>query len=138
MKRILWVMLLATLGLTTVALAQSNRAARVEYVLSNIGVDAQKQKALKPLLQKYLETKKYETKDYDDMKDDLKSRIDAGTLTDSQANSLMKAKWAADQKELDLKKQYEPKFKAVVGAAKTWYVFDLLNDKKSKVRGEKK
>ncbi len=138
MKRFFLVMLMATMGLSTNLLAQSNRAARVEYVLKNVGVDAQTQKKLKPLLQKYLEKKKYETADYDDLKDDLKDRIDAGKLTDTQANRLMKAKWDADQKELDLKKEYEPKFKDVVGTSKTWYVFDLLNDKKSKVLGTKK
>ncbi len=139
MKKTLFALFVCLMCLgSTSATAQSNRAARVQYVLKNLDLDAAQQKKLKPLLEKYLLEKKVQTANYEDMKDDLKPRIDAGTLTDKQANSLLKAKWEADEKELALKKEYEPKFKAVISPAKVFKCYDLLNDKKSKIRGEEK
>ncbi len=138
MKKVLIALFVGFLCFGTSAMAQSNRAARVQYVLKNLDLDATQQKKLKPLLEKYLLEKKTQTANYEDMKDDLKERIDAGTLTDKQANSLLKAKWEADEKELALKIKYEPKFKAVISPAKVFKCYDLLNDKKSKIRGEEK
>lgn len=137
MKKILLIALFATLGLSLNAFAQSKRAARVQYVLKNIGIDAAQQKKLKPLLEKYLEEKKAQTAPYEDLKDDLKPKIEAGMLSDKQADKLLKLKWEADQKELNLKKQYEVRFRTVLSASKTFQCFDLLNDKKSKYLGTK-
>ncbi len=138
MKKIFIALFVGIMCFGTNAVAQSNRAARVQYVLKNLELDAAQQKKLKPLLEKYLLEKKVQTANYEDMKDDLKPRIDAGTMTDKQANNLLKAKWEADEKELALKKEYEPKFKAVISPAKVFKCYDLLNDKKSKIRGEEK
>ena len=53
------------------------------------------------------------------------------------AQTLLNLKWQAAEKELAVKKDYEKKFMTVLSAKKTYLCFDLLNDKKSKVRGEK-
>lgn len=137
MKKIFLIALIATLALSNNVQAQSKRAARVKYVLENMDIDGAQQKKLKPLLEKYLEEKKIQTAPYEDMKDDLKPKIEAGSLSDKQADKLLKLKWEADQKELNLKKQYEVKFRTVLSASKTYRCFDLLNDKKSKYLGTK-
>lgn len=109
---------------------------RVTYVLQNIGVKRDVQAKLKPLLISYQTDKKAANKEYDDMKAKLKPSIDAGTITEKQANALLRAKWLADEKELAVKRQYEEKFKTVLSAKKTYLCFDLLNDKKSKMLGK--
>ena len=109
---------------------------RVPYVLQNIGVKRDVQAKLKPLLVSYLADKKAASKEYENMKDKLKPSIEAGTITEKQANALLRAKWLADEKELAVKRQYEEKFKSVLSAKKTYLCFDLLNDKKSKMLGK--
>ncbi len=111
---------------------------RVAYVLKNMGIGREAQGKLKPLLVSYLADKKVANKQYDDMKDKLKSSINNGTLTDKQAQSLLNAKWMAAEKELTVKRNYEKKFRTVLSAKKTYLCFDLLNDKKSKVMGTDK
>ena len=124
----------------TCGMAQAGRKAdmKVNYVLQNLGVKRDVQQKLKPLLVSYLADKKVANKAYEDLKDKLKPSIEAGTITEKQAQQLLTLKWQADEKELAVKRQYEGKFKTVLTAKKTYLCFDLLNDKKSKVRGEDK
>ena len=125
------------LALGNIGMAEAGKKSdmRVKYVLQNIGVKRDVQTQLKPLLVAYLAEKKAANKAYDDMKDKLKPSIDGGTLTEKQAQNLLNAKWAAAEKELQVKKQYETKFRTVLSAKKTYLCFDLLNDKKSKMMG---
>ena len=126
-----------TFGMSTMALAGKNADMRVAYVLKNLGIKRDLQVKLKPILDSYMADKKAANKTYDNLKDKLKPSIEAGTITDKQAQALLDAKWVAAEKELAVKKEYEKKFKTVLSAKKTYLCFDLLNDKKSKVRGEK-
>ena len=121
-----------------IATAHAGRKAdmKVNYVLQNLGVKRDVQAKLKPLLVSYLADKKVANKEYDDLKDKLKPSIEAGTLTDKQAQQLLTLKWKADEKELAVKRQYEEKFKTVLSAKKTYTCFSLLNDKKSKMEGK--
>lgn len=125
-----------TFGMSTMALAGKNADMRVAYVLKNLGIKRDLQVKLKPILDSYMADKKAANKVYDNLKDKLKPSIEAGTITDKQAQALLDAKWVAAEKELAVKKEYEKKFKTVLSAKKTYLCFDLLNDKKSKVRGE--
>lgn len=133
----LFVALAIALGNIGTAYAGKKSEMRVNYVLQNIGVKRDVQTKLKPLLVSYLADKKAANKAYDDLKDKLKPSINAGTLTDKQAQQLLTLKWQADEKELAVKRQYETKFKTVLSAKKTYLCFDLLNDSKSKMRGDK-
>lgn len=119
------------------AWAGKNADMRVAYVLKNLGINRDTQNKLRPLLVSYLADKKVANKPYDSLKDKLKPSIEAGTITEKQAQELLTKKWVAAEKELAVKRQYETKFKTVLSAKKTYLCFDLLNDKKSKVRGEK-
>ncbi|MCF0198471.1 MAG: hypothetical protein HUK02_04005 [Bacteroidaceae bacterium] len=138
MKKNIALILFCLMAVSFQAVAQSNREARVAYVLQNLGIDRAHQKALRPVLNKYLAEKKQASADYDEQKDRWKELIKKGKLTDAQANKLLQMKWEAEQKELNLKKQYTTRFGKVLPAAKVWYCFDLVNDKKSKIRGEEK
>ncbi|MBQ9560057.1 MAG: hypothetical protein IJV08_08755 [Bacteroidaceae bacterium] len=121
-----------------IATAQAGRKSdmKVNYVLKNIGVKSDVREKLKPLLVSYLADKKVANKEYDDLKDKLKPSIDAGTITEKQAQQLLNLKWKADEKELAVKRQYEEKFKTVLSAKKTYQCFSLLNDSKSKMAGK--
>lgn len=127
-----------TLGTGTTALAGKNADMRVAYVLKNLGVKRDVQVKLKPILDSYMVDKKKANKPYDSLKDKLKPSIEAGTITEKQAQQLLDLKWQAAEKELAVKKAYETKFKTVLSAKKTFLCFDLLNDKKSKVWGREK
>ena len=129
--------LLMAFGNMGTAQAGKNADMRVAYVLKNLGINRETQAKLKPMLVGYLADKKTANKAYDDMKDRLKPSIDKGMLTEKQAQELLTKKWDAAEKELVVKKNYEKKFRTVLSAKKTYLCFDLLNDKKSKVRGEK-
>ncbi|MBP1531566.1 MAG: hypothetical protein ILA39_05510 [Bacteroidaceae bacterium] len=117
--------------------AQAGRKAdmKVNYVLKNTGLKRDVQAKLRPLLVNYLADKKKANKQYDDLKDKLKPSINAGTVTDKQAQQLLDLKWQADEKELAVKREYEKKFKTVLSVKKTYLVFSLLNDSKSKMMG---
>jgi len=124
---------LMCLGNATVAMAGRKADLKVNYVLKNIGVKRDVQAKLKPLLVSYLADKKVANKEYDTLKDKLKPSIDNGTITDKQADKLLSLKWAAAEKELAVKRQYETKFKTVIPSKKVFLCFDLLNDKTSKM-----
>ena len=128
-----------TLAMGNVGTARAGKNAdmRVAYVLKNLGINRDTQNKLRPLLASYMADKKAANKPYDTLKDKLKPSIEAGTITEKQAQELLIKKWDAAEKELAVKRQYETKFKTVLSAKKTYLCFDLLNDKKSKVRGEK-
>lgn len=136
MKRILSIaLMLIALSMSNVVLAGQKQDMRVAYVLRNLGVKRDVQAKLKPLLEAYLRDKKDANKEYDNLKAKYKVAIKNGTLTDSQAESLIGLKWTAANKELGVKKAYTNKFRAVLPYKKVWYCFDLLNDKNSKVLG---
>lgn len=129
--------LILIMGNVSIAHAGKNADMRVTYVLKNLGVNRDTQNKLRPMLVSYLADKKTANKAYENMKDKLKPSIEAGTITEKQAQELLTRKWAAAEKELAVKRTYETKFKTVLSAKKTYLCFDLLNDKKSKVRGGK-
>ncbi len=138
MKRIILILVLFACPFVTGCMGQTNREARVAYVLKNLGVNKDTQQKLKPLLFSYLEEKKKANSQYDGLKDKLRAKIDAETITNQEAEQLLTAKWDAESREFAVKKKYTPKFKTVLSAKKTYKCFDLLNDKKSKVRGTSK
>lgn len=138
MRRTILIIMLAVCPFLTKAWGQSNREARVNYVLTNIGVKRDVQAKLRPLLESYLAEKKKANAAYDGMKKKLELKIKGETISEEQANQLLTLKWASEEKELVVKKEYEKKFKSVLTAKKTFLCFDLLNDKKSKFMGKSK
>ncbi len=134
----LWLMVFClSLAMTAVAKsAKATNAQRVAYVLKNVGVKSDVKARLQPVLEGYLKDKDAANAAYDKMKAKLKPRIKLGNLSDQQAQQLLDAKWAAEEKELQVKRSYEQKLKAVVPVKKVYECFRLLNDKNSKVLGD--
>lgn len=140
MKRITMILTALVLSFTmtlNVSAAPSKSQRRIAYTLKNLGVDANKQKQLTPLLTQYLNDKKAATKRYDDMKKKYEVAIKKGTLTDGQAKELLEAKWDCDARELNVKKTYTVKLATVLPMKKVYKCFSLINDKMSKVDGTK-
>lgn len=111
---------------------------RIAYTIKNLKLNAQQQKAIKPLLVSYLEDIKEAKKQHKALEKKHESAIKNGTLTDAQAKALLQAKFECDQKETAVKKNYLPKFSAAIPAKKVFLLYDFINDKMSKVDGAKK
>lgn len=139
MKQTILLSVLA-LCLSTASFSQgkTKRQIRLEYTLSNLKINAQQKAKLRPLVKSYLDELHEATDAYDDRKDALRTDIKTHTLTDKAADQLLQLKFEADTRETALRRKYAARFKAVVGAKQTWYCFDLLGDKMSKITGEKK
>ncbi|MCD7722037.1 MAG: hypothetical protein LUI09_07390 [Prevotellaceae bacterium] len=138
MRRLIIILSLLLCPLCSACYAQSNRDARVAYVLKNLGINSATQKKLQPLLTSYLSEKKAASDEYNALKAKLKANIKSETLTNDQASRLLSLRWAAEAKETAVKKKYTEKFETVLSAKKTYKCFSLLNDKKSKVQGKSK
>lgn len=138
MKRIVLLLTLIVSPFLSICMAQTNREARVTYVLQNLGVNRDTQKKLRPLLADYLAEKKKANEPYDALKAKLKTKIELESISNADADKLLAAKWEAATRELVVKKEYDKKFRTVLSPKKTYRCFDLLNDKKSKVLGKKK
>ncbi len=138
MRKIIIALLLMLCPFASLCQAQANRDARVAYVLKNLGINADTQKKLKPLLQAYLADKKTAGAEYSAQKDKMKSAIKNGTLTNDQATKLLTLKWNAEAKETAVKRKYTEQFQTVLSAKKTYKCFTLLNDSKDKVMGKTK
>lgn len=110
---------------------------RVAYVLKNIGVNADTQAKLKPLLVAYYDDETKAKSEYKKLKDKWQTLIDKQRLTAEQADKLLQAKINSETMELAVRKLYTTKFQTVLNAQKTYLCFDLLNDKMGKVEGKK-
>lgn len=134
---VIMVLVLSLCCATSTTAAPTKQQKRVAYTLKNLKVDAATSKVLQPLLMAYLTELKAAQKPYEDLKDKYKTDIEKGILTDKVATTLLTAKWAAAKAELSVKQKYQAKFMEHISAKKTWYCFDLLNDKMSKIEGNK-
>lgn len=141
MKRIaiaLCTMMLAFVLSTQVNAATPTKAQkRIAYTIKNLKLNNEQKTALTPMLASYLAEVKAAKETYSNLKDKLKNAIDKGTLTDSQAQQLMKAKYEFEAKEVTIKQKYMTKFASAIPYKKVYVCFDLINDKMSKIEGKK-
>lgn len=138
MNRInLWALLLICTTLSAPTMAQSNLELRHQYIMKNLKLNKELTGKFSPVCKSYLEELKVAKSEYSKLKDKYKDAEKNGTLTNGQAEQLLNAKFEADAKELVVRKKYYEEFKKVIPLKKVYYAFDLANDKKSKVKGEK-
>lgn len=142
MKRI-YIIVIATIlicinSMNVQAAGSSKNERRIAYTIKNLKLNAQQQKAITPLLVSYLNDMKEAKKQHKALEKKHESAIKNGTLTDAQAKALLQAKFDSDQKETVVKKNYLPKFSAAIPAKKVFLLYDLINDKMSKIDGAKK
>lgn len=141
MKRLFTIGILALMmclaGTVSSMAAPTKQQKRVAYTIKNLKLDANTAKALQPILVQYLNELKAASKPYEDLKTKYDNDIKKNLLTDKVAETLLKAKWQAAQKETEVKMKYEAKFRSLLSTKKVWYCFSLLNDKMSKIEGTK-
>lgn len=123
---------------TVYAAGPTKSERRIAYTIKNLKLNAQQQKAIKPLLVSYLSDMKEAKQQHKALEKKYENSINNGTLTDAQAKALLQAKFDSDVKETAVKKNYLPKFIAAIPAKKVYKLYDLINDKMSKVDGVKK
>lgn len=115
--------------------AQSGTELRHQYVMKHLKLDKATAEKFSPVCMEFLKEMKAAEAEYDKLKKKYKELEKNGTLTNAQAEQLLKAKFAKDEAELAVRRKYVDKFKAVLPMKKVYYAFDYANDKKSKVQG---
>ena len=141
MKRITLMLCTFTLafcmGLQVSADSPTKTEKRIAYTIKNLRLNEAQRKSVTPILHSYLSEIKQAKKPYSDLKDKYKTAIEKGTLTDSQAEQLLKAKFAYNIKEAGIRQKYMPKLATAIPYKKVYYCFDYINDKMSKIEGRK-
>lgn len=130
MKR--FFLLLAALLCLTLAHAQKKQMARVNYIMEQMHFDRATASKVRPTVQAFVEALHTNKDKHDAVQDKYLAAEESGKLTDAQAEELMQSKFRKDAGELDIRRQYYARFKALVGAAKARRIIALSNDKLSK------
>ena len=130
MKR--FFLLLAALLCLTLAQAQKKQMARVNYIMEQMHFDRATASKVRPTVQAFVEALHTNKDKHDAVQDKYLAAEESGKLTDAQAEELMQSKFRKDAGELDIRRQYYARFKALVGAAKARRIIALSNDKLSK------
>lgn len=130
MKR--FFLLLAALLCLTLAQAQRKQMARVNYIMEQMHFDRATASKVRPTVQAFVEALHTNKDKHDAVQDKYLAAEESGKLTDAQAEELMQSKFKKDAGELDIRRQYYTRFKALVGAAKARRILALSNDKLSK------
>lgn len=130
MKR--FFLLLAALLCLTLAQAQKKQMARVNYIMEQMHFDRTTASKVRPTVQAFVEALHTNKDKHDAVQDKYLAAEESGKLTDAQAEELMQSKFKKDAGELDIRRQYYARFKALVGAAKARRILALSNDKLSK------
>lgn len=121
-----------TLCLTARAEGPSKKdAKRLAYVVKGLKLNKTEQTRLAPVFYAYLKQLHAAKDVYNAPKRQLKAKIDAGRLSQSEARNLLNAHWQADEKEVAVKKKYTPLFIEQLGPQRTYQLFRLANDKEA-------
>ena len=126
--------LLAIFGLMAFVPVQNINAgekddAHISYIFKNMRLSSEEKAKVKPILQAYYKEVSAAKAPNKALKDKYDSAEDAGKLTPAQCDELFDSKQKAERAELDIRKAYYPKFKAVLPAMKAYQLMKLANDK---------
>ena len=131
MKQLL---LLAIFGLVTFVPVQNISAgakddAHIAYIFKNMKLSSDEKANVKPLLQAYYKEISASKAANKELKEKYDAAEDAGKLTAAQCDELFESKQKEQRAELDIRKAYYPKFKAILPAMKAYQLMKLANDK---------
>ena len=131
MKQLL---LLAIFGLVTFVPVQNISAgakddAHIAYIFKNMKLSSDEKAKVKPLLQAYYKEISASKAANKELKEKYDAAEDAGKLTAAQCDELFESKQKEQRAELDIRKAYYPKFKAVLPTMKAYQLMKLANDK---------
>jgi Skp family chaperone for outer membrane proteins len=110
-------------------IAGEKDAAHIAYIFKNMKLSSDEKAKVKPILQAYykeISTAKAANKA---LKEKYDAAEDAGKLTAAQCDELFESKQKEQRAELDIRKAYYPKFKAVLPTMKAYQLMKLANDK---------
>ncbi len=130
MKRFISIFALL-LCLTTIS-AQSKQQQRVAYIVEQMKFDRATLTKVKPTIAEFVEALHKNKDKHDAVQDKYYSAEESGKLTDAQAEELMQSKFKKDASELEIRRQYYTRLKAIVGAVKARNIIALSNDKLNK------
>ena len=130
MKRLF---LIASLFLCITAVqAQNKQAMRVQYIVTEMHFDKATLSRVRPTIEEFVEAL-HDNKDiHDTVQDKYLAAEESGRLTDAQAETLMQSKFKKDAGELEIRRKYYARLKAIVGAVKARQILALSNDKLNK------
>jgi len=120
--------LVMTLPIQQVVASEKDDA-HIAYIFKNMKLSSDEKAKVKPILQAYykdISTAKAANKA---LKDKYDAAEDAGKLTPAQCDELFESKQKEQRAELDIRKAYYPKFKAVLPVMKAYQLMKLANDK---------
>lgn len=131
MKQILLTALLGMILMmpTLNAYAGEKDDAHISYIFKNMRLSSEEKTKVKPILQAYYKEVSAAKASNKALKDKYDMAEDAGKLTPAQCDELFDSKQKAERAELDIRKAYYPKFKAVLPAMKAYQLMKLANDK---------
>lgn len=131
MKQILLTALLGMILMmpTLNAYAGEKDDAHIAYIFKNMRLSSEEKTKVKPILQAYYKEVSAAKASNKALKDKYDMAEDAGKLTPAQCDELFDSKQKAERAELDVRKEYYPKFKAVLPAMKAYQLMKLANDK---------
>ena len=110
-------------------IAGEKDAAHIAYIFKNMKLSSDEKAKVKPILQAYykeISTAKAANKA---LKEKYDAAEDAGKLSAAQCDELFESKQKEQRAELDIRKAYYPKFKAVLPTMKAYQLMKLANDK---------
>lgn len=134
-KKPLGVLLLAAFTVLPVVAQKSDKniELKTNYVIRELKLNKTKAAQFKPLCIAYLKDMRTAKSAYSALKDDLKKAIKSKSITEAQAEKLIAAHNASDEKEVQVKKKHAPLFRKVLSAKETYYAFDYAGDSMKKV-----
>ena len=131
MKRIILTVIFGMI-LTMPALniyAGEKDAAHISYIFKNMKLTSEEKAKVKPVLQAYYKEVSAAKSAHKTLKEKYDAAEDAGKLSAAQCDELFESKQKQERAELDIRKAYYPKFKAILPAMKAYQLMKLANDK---------
>lgn len=134
MKQIILIALWGLIVLTPVQNISAGEKddAHIAYIFKNMKLSNEEKTKVKPLLQAYYKEISASKAANKALKEKYEAAENAGKLTDAQCNELFESKQKEQRAELDIRKAYYPKFKAVLPTMKAYQLMKLANDKVKK------
>lgn len=131
MKQILLTALLGMILMmpTLCVYAGEKDDAHIAYIFKNMRLSKEEKVKVKPILQAYYKEVSAAKAANKALKDKYDMAEDAGKLSAAQCDELFESKQKAERAELDIRKNYYPKFKAVLPVMKAYQLMKLANDK---------
>lgn len=103
--------------------------AHIAYIFKNMKLSKEEKVKVKPILESYYKEISAAKAANKALKEKYDAAEDAGKLTPGQCDELFESKQKEQRAELDIRKAYYPKFKAVLPAMKAYQLMKLANDK---------